>query len=154
MASLRFSLNCILLGQLLFSKERSLQSHLLDPTLNLCFRKSRATLNTRNVFLGWNYHAHYCLLLQKGFICTVDGLKDSDEELDNSQIEELNQPVNTTDLPFQMDWNADLPLGIVVPKIELHSLILDFSAVSFLDVSSMRGLKTVISFFLKETTNQ
>ncbi|XP_045049420.2 chloride anion exchanger isoform X2 [Desmodus rotundus] len=85
----------------------------------------------------------------KGFICTVDGLKDSDEELDNSQIEELNQPVNTTDLPFQMDWNADLPLGIVVPKIELHSLILDFSAVSFLDVSSMRGLKTILQEFIR-----
>lgn len=85
--------------------------------------------------------------MQKGFICTVDGFKDSDEELDNDKIEELDQPINTTDLPFQIDWNANLPLNIAVPKINLHSLILDFSAVSFLDVSSMRGLKTVISFF-------
>ena len=87
--------------------------------------------------------------MQKGFICTVDGFKDSDDELDNDKIEELNQPINTKDLPFQIDWNANLPLNIVVPKINLHSLILDFSAVSFLDVSSMRGLKTVI-FFLNE----
>ncbi|KAM5303620.1 chloride anion exchanger isoform 2-T2 [Glossophaga mutica] len=85
----------------------------------------------------------------KGFICTIDGLKDSDEELDNNQIEELNQPINTTDLPFQIDWNANLPLNIVVPKIELHSLILDFSAVSFLDVSSMRGLKTILQEFIR-----
>ncbi|XP_054420570.1 chloride anion exchanger [Pteronotus mesoamericanus] len=85
----------------------------------------------------------------KGFICTVDGLKDSDEELDNNQIEELNQPINTTDLPFQIDWNANLPLNIVVPRIELHSLILDFSAVSFLDVSSMRGLKTILQEFIR-----
>lgn len=141
-------------GTVLFSKERSLQSHLLNPTLSLCFRKSLVTFDTHNVFLSWNYHAYYCPLLQKGFICTIDGLKDSDEELDNNQIEELDQPINTTDLPFQIDWNANLPLNIVVPKIELHSLILDFSAVSFLDVSSMRGLKTVISFFLTETTNQ
>lgn len=85
----------------------------------------------------------------KGLICTVDGLKDSDEELDNNQVEELNQPVNTTDLPFQIDWNASLPLNIVVPKIELHSLILDFSAVSFLDVSSMRGLKSILQDFIR-----
>ncbi|XP_008149602.2 chloride anion exchanger [Eptesicus fuscus] len=85
----------------------------------------------------------------KGFICTVDGLKDSDEELDNNQVEELNQPINTTDLPFQIDWNANLPLNIAVPKIELHSLILDFSAVSFLDVSSMRGLKAILQDFIR-----
>ncbi|XP_010632383.1 chloride anion exchanger [Fukomys damarensis] len=85
----------------------------------------------------------------KGFICTADGLGDSDEELDNNQIEELDQPINTADLPFQIDWNADLPLDIVVPKISLHSLILDFSAVSFLDVSSMRGLKAILQDFIR-----
>lgn len=85
----------------------------------------------------------------KGFICTNDGFKDSDEELDNNQIEELDQPINTTDLPFQIDWNTDLPLSIEVPKINLHSLILDFSAVSFLDVSSMRGLKTILQEFIR-----
>ncbi|XP_049749018.1 chloride anion exchanger [Elephas maximus indicus] len=85
----------------------------------------------------------------KGFICTVDGLKDSDEELDNNQIEELDQPINTADLPFQIDWNSDLPVNIVVPKINLHSLILDFSAVSFLDISSMRGLKTILRELLR-----
>ncbi|KAM9077024.1 chloride anion exchanger [Megaptera novaeangliae] len=86
---------------------------------------------------------------QKGYICTVNGFKDSDEELDNDNIEELDQPINTTDLPFQIDWNADLPVNIVVPKINLHSLILDFSAVSFLDISSMRGLKTILQEFIR-----
>ncbi|XP_037367500.1 chloride anion exchanger [Talpa occidentalis] len=85
----------------------------------------------------------------KGFICTVDSFKDSDDELDNNHIEELDQPINTTDLPFQIDWNADLPLNIEVPKVSVHSLILDFSAVSFLDVSSMRGLKTMLQEFIR-----
>uniref|UniRef100_A0A2I2YT24 Solute carrier family 26 member 3 n=1 Tax=Gorilla gorilla gorilla TaxID=9595 RepID=A0A2I2YT24_GORGO len=85
----------------------------------------------------------------KGFICAVDTIKDSDEELDNNQIEVLDQPINTTDLPFQIDWNDDLPLNIEVPKISLHSLILDFSAVSFLDVSSMRGLKSILQEFIR-----
>ncbi|XP_055480717.1 chloride anion exchanger [Psammomys obesus] len=85
----------------------------------------------------------------KGFICTSDGFKDSDEELDNNQIEELDQPINTADLPFDIDWNADLPLNITVPKVSLHSLILDFSAVSFLDISSMRGLRTILQEFIR-----
>ncbi|XP_067603733.1 chloride anion exchanger [Pseudorca crassidens] len=85
----------------------------------------------------------------KGYICTVDGFKDSDEELDNDNIEELDQPINTTDLPFQIDWNADLPFNITVPKVNLHSLILDFSAVSFLDISSMRGLKMILQEFIR-----
>ncbi|XP_008050698.1 chloride anion exchanger [Carlito syrichta] len=85
----------------------------------------------------------------KGYISTVDGIKDSDEELDNKEIEELDKPINTTDLPFEIDWNADLPFNTEVPKISLHSLILDFSAVSFLDVSSMRGLKTILQEFIR-----
>ena len=109
---------------------------------------------TFSAFLGQSFYTCEYPLLQKGFICTVDGFKDSDEELDNDKIEELDQPINTTDLPFQIDWNANLPLNIAVPKINLHSLILDFSAVSFLDVSSMRGLKTVISFFWMKAMNQ
>ncbi|XP_036774862.2 chloride anion exchanger isoform X2 [Manis pentadactyla] len=85
----------------------------------------------------------------KGFICTIDGFKDSEDELDSHQIEELDQPINLADLPFQIDWNADLPVNIVVPKISLHSLILDFSAVSFLDISSMRGLKKILQEFMR-----
>ncbi|KAL6057164.1 hypothetical protein STEG23_030040 [Scotinomys teguina] len=85
----------------------------------------------------------------KGFICTSDGFKDSDEELDNNQVEELDQPIDTADLPFEIDWNAHLPLNITVPAVGLHSLILDFSAVSFLDVSSMRGLKTILQEFIR-----
>ncbi|XP_012380851.1 chloride anion exchanger isoform X2 [Dasypus novemcinctus] len=109
-------------------------------------------LRKRNKALKKIRKLHKKGLLQmtpKGLVCTVDGLKDSDEELDNNQIEELDQPINTADLPFQIDWNAELPLNIVVPKISLHSLILDFSAVSFLDVSSMRGLKTILQEFIR-----
>ncbi|XP_043823834.1 chloride anion exchanger [Dromiciops gliroides] len=85
----------------------------------------------------------------KGLICTADGVKDSDDELDNNQIEELDQPIQTTDLPFQIDWNSDLPIIIQVPKINIHSLILDFSAVTFIDTSSMRGLKSILQEFLR-----
>uniref|UniRef100_A0A670Z5C7 Solute carrier family 26 member 3 n=1 Tax=Pseudonaja textilis TaxID=8673 RepID=A0A670Z5C7_PSETE len=74
----------------------------------------------------------------KGFLCTVTSVTDSEEELDNNKIEELNQPINTKDFPIRIDWNASLPPNIKVPRIDIHSIILDFSAVSFLDVSAMR----------------
>ncbi|XP_072509153.1 chloride anion exchanger [Notamacropus eugenii] len=85
----------------------------------------------------------------KGFIYTSDGFRDSDDELDNQHIEELDKPIQTTDLPFPIDWNSDLPFNIEVPKINLHSLILDFSSVSFVDSSSMRGLKSILQGFLR-----
>ncbi|KAJ6666289.1 hypothetical protein lerEdw1_000561 [Lerista edwardsae] len=85
----------------------------------------------------------------KGLICTVSGVSDSDEELDNNRIEELDQPADTKDLPIQIDWNSDLPINITVPRIDIHSLILDFSAVSFLDVSAMRVLRETIKEFVR-----
>ncbi|XP_053318114.1 chloride anion exchanger-like [Spea bombifrons] len=86
----------------------------------------------------------------KGLICTSYDYKDSDdEELDNNRIEELDQPLNKADIPFDIDWNADLPNKIMVPKVDIHSLIIDFGAVSFLDMSGMKGLKGVLKEFIK-----
>lgn len=67
-------------------------------------------------------------------------IKESDDE---NNFEELDQPTNFKDLPTQIDWNAELPANIVVPRVDLHSLVLDFAAVSFLDISGLKGLKTV-----------
>ncbi|KAM8884771.1 chloride anion exchanger-like [Synchiropus picturatus] len=52
-------------------------------------------------------------------------------------------------LPTIQDWNDELPAGIIVPKVDLHSLILDFAAVSFLDISALKGLKTTIKEFMR-----
>lgn len=77
-------------------------------------------------------------------ICTANHTHESDDELDNNRIEELDQPTNVADLPIQINWGADLPLGITVPRVNIHSIILDFSSVSFLDFSAMRVLQKVI----------
>lgn len=67
------------------------------------------------------------------------------ESDDEKNIEELDLPTDLKDLPVRIDWNADLPVNISILKVDLHSLILDFAAVSFLDVSGLKGLKTVCS---------
>ncbi|XP_077120918.1 chloride anion exchanger-like [Ranitomeya variabilis] len=88
-------------------------------------------------------------ILPKGMISTSGNQYESEEELDNNRIEELDQPINTSDLPFAIDWNSDLPDHLRVPKIDVHSLIIDFGAVSFLDMSGMKGLKSIMKDFLK-----
>ncbi|CAH2275781.1 chloride anion exchanger [Pelobates cultripes] len=90
----------------------------------------------------------------KGLISTSYDYKESDdEELDNNRVEELDQPINTSELPIQIDWNADLPNNINVPKVDFDTLILDFGAVSFLDISGMKGLKAVLKEFIKIEVN-
>ncbi|XP_009982580.1 PREDICTED: chloride anion exchanger [Tauraco erythrolophus] len=85
----------------------------------------------------------------KGLICMANNIQESDEELDNNSIEELDQPTNMTDLPIQIDWSADLPPGITVPQVDIHSIILDFSSVSFLDFSAMRVLQKTLKEFIR-----
>ncbi|XP_053200114.1 chloride anion exchanger-like [Scomber japonicus] len=43
----------------------------------------------------------------------------------------------------------ELPDNVSVPRVDLHSLILDFSAVSFLDISAMKGLKMTLKEFVR-----
>ncbi|XP_026182794.1 chloride anion exchanger-like [Mastacembelus armatus] len=83
----------------------------------------------------------------KGFLTTSCGpIKDSEDE---SNMEELDLPTDFKDLPARIDWNADLPANIVVPRVDLHSLILDFAAVSFLDISALKGLKTSLKELIR-----
>lgn len=87
----------------------------------------------------------FLITFQKGVLCTSYEYMDSYDDLDNMKVEELNNPINTEDLPFTIDWKSELPHNIEVPKVDLHTLILDFGAVSFIDVSGMKHLKTVRS---------
>ncbi|XP_075130169.1 chloride anion exchanger-like [Leptodactylus fuscus] len=84
----------------------------------------------------------------KGLVATSNDYELSDdEELNNNRIEELDEPPE--ELPIVVNWNEDLPLNIQVPKIELHSLILDFTTVSFIDMSGMKVLKGMLKEFNK-----
>ncbi|GAB0175764.1 chloride anion exchanger [Grus japonensis] len=85
----------------------------------------------------------------KGLICLANHIHESDEELDNNRIEELDQPTNMTDLSILINWGTDLPPGITVPQVNIHSIILDFSAVSFLDFSAMRVLQKTLKEFVR-----
>ncbi|XP_029019305.1 chloride anion exchanger-like [Betta splendens] len=82
------------------------------------------------------------VIMEKGLVVqTSDGSYKNHEEFD--------LPCDLKDLPFQIDWNAELPANISVPRVDIHSLILDFSAVSFLDISALKGLKTTLKEFIR-----
>uniref|UniRef100_A0A087XBP3 Solute carrier family 26 member 3 n=1 Tax=Poecilia formosa TaxID=48698 RepID=A0A087XBP3_POEFO len=82
------------------------------------------------------------IINEKGFLNTTNGsLVDPLEDSDN---EELDKPIDFKDLPIRIDWNAELPANMVVPRVDIHSLVLDFAAVSFLDISGLKGLKTLL----------
>uniref|UniRef100_A0A673YRQ9 STAS domain-containing protein n=1 Tax=Salmo trutta TaxID=8032 RepID=A0A673YRQ9_SALTR len=71
------------------------------------------------------------------------------ESEDESNMEELDQPTDFKDLPVQVNWNSELPANIQVPRVDVHSLILDFSAVSFLDISALKGLKAALKELIR-----
>ncbi|CAJ1055628.1 chloride anion exchanger-like isoform X1 [Xyrichtys novacula] len=103
---------------------------------NIALRKIRKLLQKGD--LQWT---------SKGFLNTSCGPLSEPE--DESNVEELDLPTDFKDLPARIDWNAELPANIIVPRVDIHSLILDFSAVSFLDISALKGLKTALKELIR-----
>ncbi|CAN9508080.1 unnamed protein product [Ophioblennius macclurei] len=68
---------------------------------------------------------------------------------DEGNMEALDLPTDFTDLPGRINWDGPLPANISVPKVEIHSLILDFAAVSFMDISALKGLKTLLKELIR-----
>uniref|UniRef100_A0A8C9W3Y0 Solute carrier family 26 member 3, tandem duplicate 2 n=1 Tax=Scleropages formosus TaxID=113540 RepID=A0A8C9W3Y0_SCLFO len=81
----------------------------------------------------------------KGVSCSMP----IEESEDEGNLEDLDQPIDFKDLPIQINWNRELPANIIVPKVDVHSLILDFAAVSFIDISALKGLKTTLKELIR-----
>uniref|UniRef100_A0A4W4DSQ0 STAS domain-containing protein n=1 Tax=Electrophorus electricus TaxID=8005 RepID=A0A4W4DSQ0_ELEEL len=68
---------------------------------------------------------------------------------DENNTDDLDQPTDFSDLPVQVNWKAELPANISVPPVDIHSLVLDFSAVSFIDISALKVLKMTLKEFIR-----
>ncbi|MBZ3884465.1 Pendrin [Sciurus carolinensis] len=66
-----------------------------------------------------------------------------DEDIE--EPEELDIP--TKEIEVQVDWNSELPVKVNVPKVPIHSLVLDCGAISFLDVVGVRSLRLIVKEF-------
>ncbi|XP_067860972.1 pendrin isoform X2 [Heptranchias perlo] len=94
------------------------------------------------------------MLIKKGQLkATKDGLVTDGSvaneafEDDGEAQEEHEQDVPTKEVEIHVDWNSDLPIKVMVPKVTIHSLIFDFSGVSFVDIVGVRILRMVIRQF-------
>ncbi|XP_051889351.1 pendrin-like isoform X2 [Pristis pectinata] len=78
----------------------------------------------------------------------TDGSVANEAFEDDGEAEEEPEPdVPTKEVEIQVDWNSELPIKILVPKVTIHSLIFDFSSVSFIDIVGVRILKMVVRQF-------
>uniref|UniRef100_A0A8B9H5M7 Solute carrier family 26 member 3, tandem duplicate 2 n=1 Tax=Astyanax mexicanus TaxID=7994 RepID=A0A8B9H5M7_ASTMX len=108
-------------------------------TLHVFFSSETKILRKRNKALR-----KIRKLIKKGELSvTIKGLQVTgsypiEESEDETNTEELDQPVDFSDLPVQVNWRAELPASISVPPVDIHSLVLDFSAVSFIDISALK----------------
>lgn len=70
-----------------------------------------------------------------------------ESEQDLEQVEGVRQQEvedgARTHVEVQVDWTASLPVNVTVPKVNIHSLVMDFTAVSFLDVMAAKSLNLV-----------
>ncbi|XP_041935411.1 chloride anion exchanger-like isoform X2 [Alosa sapidissima] len=87
------------------------------------------------------------LVTRRGILPT--GSSPIDESEDERNMEDLDLPPDYSDLPVEVNWNSQLPANFCVPPVPIHSLVLDFAAVSFLDTSAMKGLKAALKEFIR-----
>nr|XP_003407255.1 pendrin [Loxodonta africana] len=72
----------------------------------------------------------------------------------DEDIEDPEEPdIPTKEIEIQVDWNSDLPVKVNVPKVPMHSLVLDCGAVSFLDVVGVRSLRMIVKEFQRIDVN-
>uniref|UniRef100_A0AAR2JCC8 STAS domain-containing protein n=1 Tax=Pygocentrus nattereri TaxID=42514 RepID=A0AAR2JCC8_PYGNA len=58
-----------------------------------------------------------------------------------------------SEVEVQVDWSSTLPVSVRIPKVNIHSLVMDFTAVSFLDVMAAKSLKLIIKEFMRIGVN-
>lgn len=88
--------------------------------------------------------SHICCPSQDGLV-PVASLGVENKAFENEQGPELEEGASQPDseVKVQVDWTSELPVGVSVPRVHIHSLVVDFSAVSFLDVVAAKSLKLV-----------
>ncbi|XP_077323770.1 pendrin-like [Lithobates pipiens] len=96
-------------------------------------------------------------LIKKGELTTTKNGVISPVGIDNLGYESAEDPedpdhemddgIQTKEVEIQVDWNADLPVKVSVPKVSIHSIIFDFSQITFLDVVAVKVLKLIYKEF-------
>lgn len=88
--------------------------------------------------------SHICCPSQNGLV-PVASLGVENQAFEKEQVPELDEGASQPDseVKVQVDWTSELPVSVSVPTVHIHSLVVDFSSVSFLDVVAAKSLKLV-----------
>ncbi|MCI4389102.1 hypothetical protein PGIGA_G00094040 [Pangasianodon gigas] len=124
-----------------FFRDKLVQAVGFNP-LRVLKKRNKAVRQIRKMIKNGELH-----ITPGGF--EAIGCSTNEMSEDESNMEGLDQPVDFSDLPIQVNWRAKLPVNISVPPVDIHSLVLDFSAVSFIDISGVKGLKTILKEFIR-----
>ncbi|KAM4748904.1 pendrin-like [Rhinophrynus dorsalis] len=74
---------------------------------------------------------------------------DDDEETEVGSLNNTGIQSAHKDMELQLDWNAELPVNVSVPKVTIHSIIFDFAQVNFVDVVAVTSLKVIFKEFMR-----
>ncbi|KAM9468051.1 pendrin [Clarias gariepinus] len=75
------------------------------------------------------------------------------EAFESEEQVEPRQKGKKEAVEVQVDWAAALPVKVNVPNVDIHSLVMDFTAVSFVDVMAAKSLKLIIKEFIRIGVN-
>uniref|UniRef100_A0AAY5F388 STAS domain-containing protein n=1 Tax=Electrophorus electricus TaxID=8005 RepID=A0AAY5F388_ELEEL len=67
----------------------------------------------------------------------------------NKALRKIRKLLKKGELTLMSDESTELPANISVPPVDIHSLVLDFSAVSFIDITALNGLKMALKEFIR-----
>ncbi|KAF4114609.1 pendrin [Onychostoma macrolepis] len=81
----------------------------------------------------------------------VASLGVENQAFEKEQGPEVEEGASQSDseVKVQVDWTSELPVSVSVPRVHIHSLVMEFTAVSFLDVVAAKSLKLVVKEFIR-----
>ncbi|XP_063304162.1 pendrin-like isoform X2 [Pelobates fuscus] len=65
----------------------------------------------------------------------------------------VKHDAQTKEVRIHIDWNSELPVKVSVPKVNIHSIILDFGQITFLDVAAVEALKMILREYKRIDVN-
>ncbi|KAM5237404.1 pendrin [Ctenodactylus gundi] len=90
----------------------------------------------------------------KNGIISDAGSSNNAFEPDEEDIEDPEESdIPTKEIEIQVDWNSELPVKVNVPKVPIHSLVLDCGAIAFLDIVGVKSLRMIVKEFQRIDVN-
>ncbi|KAG8439917.1 hypothetical protein GDO86_005908, partial [Hymenochirus boettgeri] len=85
--------------------------------------------------------------LTKNAIISRKTTEDGDYETGENAHTYTEAKNRKKEIDIQVDWNSELHVNVSLPRVSIHSIILDFGKINFLDVVAVTSLKVIFKEF-------